>query len=130
MPWSGCAMPIRTYKDLNVFRESYQLALDVSRATKKFPGSEQFELVKQLRRAARSVPANIVEGWAKRSSAAEFKRFLAMAIGSCEECKFWLEMSRDEDYMTVADHKRFEDRFNVVGAMLKNLWKHWQNFAK
>ena len=130
MPWSRYTMPIKTYKDLNVFRESYQLALDASRATKKFPGSEQFELVKKLRRAARSVPANIVEGWAKRSSAAEFKRFLAVAIGSCEECKFWLEMSRDEDYMTVADHKRFEDRFNVVGAMLKSLWKHWQNFAK
>jgi len=61
-------MPIKTHKDLNVFRESYQLALDVSKAAKRFPAPEQFELVKQLRRAARSIPANIVEGWAKRSS--------------------------------------------------------------
>ena len=39
-------MPIKTYKDLNVFRESYALALDVSRATKRFPGPEQFELAR------------------------------------------------------------------------------------
>lgn len=123
-------MPIKTYKDLNVFRESYQLALDVSRAARKFPGPEQFELVKQLRRAARSVPANIVEGWAKRSSAAEFKRFLSVAIGSCDECKFWLEMSRDEGYLGAAECEVLENRFNVVGAMLKSLWKHWQSFAK
>ena len=59
-------MPIKTYKDLNVYRESYSLALDVSRITRKFPSAEQFELARQLRRAARSIPANIVEGWAKR----------------------------------------------------------------
>ncbi len=123
-------MPIKTYKDLNVFRQSYKLALDVPQAARRFPGPEQFELVKQLRRAARSVPANIVEGWAKRSSAAEFKRFLAVAIGSCDECKFWLEMSRDEGYLSAADCDALENRFNVVGAMLKSLWKHWQNFAK
>jgi four helix bundle protein len=87
-------MPIKTYKDLNVYRESYSLALDVSRITRKFPGAEQFELARQLRRAARSIPANIVEGWAKRSSPAEFKRYLQVAIGSCDECKLWLEMSR------------------------------------
>src|SRR5438034_6417336 len=87
MPWLDCArMPIKTYKDLNVFRESYVLALDVSKVTKRFPGPEQFELARQLRRAVRSIPANIVEGWAKRASSAEFKRYLQIAIGSCDEC--------------------------------------------
>ena len=96
-------MAITTYKDLNVFRESYGLALDISRATKRFPGPEQFELARQLRRAARSVPANIVEGWAKRSSAAEFKRYLQVAIGSCDECKLWTEMSRDEGFLSAEE---------------------------
>src|SRR5579871_4606678 len=107
-------MPIKTYKDLNVFRESYALALEISRATKSFPAAEQFELVKQLRRAARSIPANIVEGWAKRASAAEFKRYLLMSIGSCDECKLWLEMSRDEGYLSAAHCEQFSNRFNVV----------------
>jgi four helix bundle protein len=123
-------MSIKTYKDLNVFRESYQLALDVSRASRLFPGHEQFELGRQLRRAARSVPVNVVEGWAKRASAIEFKRFLQISIGSCEECKFWLEMSRDEGYLNPEKCDELANRFNLVGAMLRSLWKNWQSFAK
>ena len=68
-------MSIKTYKDLNVFREAYELALDLSKVTRAFPGHEQYELARQLRRAARSIPVNIVEGWAKRASPVEFKRF-------------------------------------------------------
>jgi len=121
-------MPIKTYKDLNVFRESYGLALEVSRTTRKFPGPEQFELARQLRRAARSIPANIVEGWAKRSSPAEFKRYLQIAIGSCDECKLWLDMSRDEGFLSETDCSLLANKFNVLGAMLKSLWKQWKNF--
>lgn len=123
-------MPIKTYRDLNVFRESYQLALDVSRATRLLPSHEQFELGRQLRRAARSIPVNIVEGWAKRASPQEFKRYLQIAIGSCEECKFWLEMGRDEGYFKVETCEEFGNRFNVVGAMLRSLWKNWKSFAR
>jgi four helix bundle protein len=95
-----------------------------------FPAAEQFELVRQLRRAARSVPANIVEGWAKRYSASEFKRYLQVAIGSCDECKLWLEMSRDEGYLPVTKCDQLSSRFNVVGAMLKSLWKQWRTYPK
>ena len=121
-------MAIKTSKDLHVFSESYGLALEISRATKRFPGLEQFELARQLRRAARSIPANIVEGWAKRASALEFKRYLQVAIGSCDECKLWLEMSRDEGFLSAEECSRLENRFNVLGAMLKSLWKQWKNF--
>ena len=123
-------MAIRTYKDLNVFRESYQLALDVSKTSKTLPAYEQFELGKQLRRAARSIPANIVEGWAKRASPPEFRRYLQISIGSCEECKFWLEMGRDEGYLNAECCKELANRFHLVGAMLQSLWKNWKNFEK
>ena len=123
-------MPIRTYKDLDVFQEACRLALDVSGATKKFPAAEQFELARQLRRATRSIPANIVAGWAKRASAAEFKRYLPVAIGSCDECKLWLEMSRDEGFVSAATSGEMSNRFNALGAMLKSLWIHWQSFSK
>ena len=123
-------MPIKTYKDLNVFREAYKLALDISKATKLFPGHEQYELARQLRRAARSIPVNIVEGWAKRASSLEFKRYLQISIGSCEECKLWLEMSRDEGYLNPEKCMELANRFNVVSAMLRSLWKNWQSFRK
>jgi four helix bundle protein len=123
-------MPIKTYKDLNVFREAYRLALDISRITKRFPNYEQFELARQLRRAARSIPVNIVEGWAKRASAGEFKRYLQISLGSCEECKLWLEFSRDEGYLITNECEELQNRFNVISAMLRSLWKNWQSFRK
>lgn len=83
-----------------------------------------------MRRAARSIPVNIVEGWAKRASPLEFKRHLQISIGSCEECKLWFEMGRDEGYFKHEDCKEFLDRFNVMGAMLRSLWKNWKKFAK
>jgi four helix bundle protein len=70
---------------LKVYQQAYAAALEVSRLTRSFPRFEQVELARQLRRSARSVPANIVEGWAKRSSAAEFKRYLQNALGSCAD---------------------------------------------
>jgi four helix bundle protein len=107
-------MSIKTYKDLNVFRESYQLALDVSRTTRCLPRNEQYELGRQMRRAARSIPVNIVEGWAKRASPLEFKRSLQISIGSCEECKLWLEMGRDAGCLKQADCESLTNRFNVL----------------
>ncbi|MGH9791337.1 MAG: four helix bundle protein [Candidatus Acidiferrales bacterium] len=93
-------MPIRTYRDLDVYQLAYSAALEVSRLTRSFPRLEQVELARQLRRSARSVPANIVEGWAKRSSAAEFKRYLQNALGSCAETKMWLELAKDEGFIS------------------------------
>lgn len=123
-------MSIRTYRDLEVFKESYSAALDVSRLVRRFPVYEQAELAKQLRRAARSIPANIVEGWAKRLSAPEFKRYLQVAIGSCDEAKMWLEMGRDEGYIAAEDFKVQRDRYNRIGAMLASLWKNWYSPAR
>jgi four helix bundle protein len=122
-------MAIRTYRDLDVFREAYAAALDISKLTKSFPSFEQFELARQLRRSARSIPANIVEGWAKRQSAPEFKRYLQVAIGSCDEVKLWLEMSKDEGYASKETVQKLTDRFNRIGATLSSLWKRWSNNA-
>jgi four helix bundle protein len=122
------AGPIRTYRDLDVFQESYATALAISRLVKGFPGFEQFELARQMRRAARSIPANIVEGWAKRASAPEFKRYLQISIGSCDEIRLWLELSKDEGYVTEADCRDFVGKFNRIGAMLQSLWKQWRSF--
>ena len=120
-------MPIRSYRDLDVFALAYKTALGVSELTKAFPKHEQFELARQLRRAARSIPANIVEGWAKRASAPEFKRYLQVSIGSCDEARMWLEMSRDEGYISSEQCAEFVSLYNRIGAMLQSLWKQWRN---
>ncbi|MFQ5778789.1 MAG: four helix bundle protein [Terriglobia bacterium] len=120
-------MAVRTYHDLEAYRESYAAALAVSRMTKSFPRLEQVELARQLRRAARSVPANIVEGWAKRASVAEFKRYLQVAIGSCDEARMWLDLSKDEGYISEQECTELRGRYNRIGAMLQSLWKRWRS---
>jgi four helix bundle protein len=117
---------IRTYHDLDVFREAYAAALDVSRLAKRFPPVEQYELARQMRRAARSIPANIVEGWGKRASSLEFKRFLQIAIGSCDETRMRLDLSKDEGYISENDCAKAKDKYNRIGAMLGSLWKQWR----
>ena len=123
-------MAVRTYRDLDAFQEAYAAALDVSKLTRSFPALEQVELARQLRRAARSVPANIVEGWAKRASTPEFKRYLQVAIGSCDEARMWLELSKDEGSVSEESCTALKGRYNRIGAMLQGLWKQWRGAAR
>jgi four helix bundle protein len=90
--------PVRSFDDLEVFRRAYELSLIVHKASLGFPRIEQFGLADQMRRASKSICANIVEGFGKqRTSSAEFKRFLMMAIGSCDETQMWVRYSKTSD---------------------------------
>ena len=122
------ASVVRTYSDLLVYQQSYRLALDVSRLTKEFPKQEQFELGRQIRNCTRSVAANIVEGWAKRNSAAEFKRHLIIAIGECAETKFWIDLATDEGFIEAKRAGFLGSEYGKLGFMLHNLWKEWRKF--
>ena len=79
---------VESFEDLEVFQRSYRLSLDVHRTSLSFPGIEQHALGDQVRRASKSICANIAEGYGRQNrSKAEFKRFLAMAIGSADEMR-------------------------------------------
>jgi four helix bundle protein len=121
---------VRTCRDLDAFQEAYAAALDVSNLTRSFPALEQAELARQLRRAARSVPANIIEGWAKRASTPESKRYLQVAIGSCDEARMWLELSNDEGYISEESYTVLKGRYNRIGAMLQGLWRQWRGAGR
>lgn len=94
---------ITSYKDLKVYRLSYSLAMDVFQITKSFPKEELYSLTDQLRRASRSIAANIVEGWAKRHFVNIFKCHLLDAIGSCMEVKLWLDFALFENWKTFSE---------------------------
>ncbi len=118
--------PVKNYNDLLVYKQAYRLALAISKLTKGFPREEQFELGRQIRRSARSVPANIVEGWTKRNSTAEFKRHLLIAAGEVAETKFWIELAADEEMVA---RKLMEDllrEYSKLGFMIHKLWKEWR----
>jgi four helix bundle protein len=118
--------PVRSYKDLLVYQQAYRLALAVSDFTKALPRAEQFELGRQLRRCSRSVPANIVEGWAKRNSPAEFKRHLLIASGELAETKFWIDLAVDEGLAVRKVADELLNEYSKLGFMIHNLWKEWR----
>jgi four helix bundle protein len=125
---TGRAGAVRTYSDLLVYKQAYRLALDVSRLTKGFPRQEQYEMGRQVRRSSRSMAANIVEGWAKRNSAAEFKRHLMIGVGECAETKYWIELAVDEGIVDGKSVEAIRSDYGKLGFMLHNLWKEWRKF--
>jgi four helix bundle protein len=87
----------RTFQDLIVWRKAHEFVLAVYRLTESFPQRELYGLSHQLRRAAVSIPANIAEGFRKRGPA-DKTRFMNMAEGSIEECRYYLILAHDLGY--------------------------------
>jgi len=123
------ARVIKNYKDLEVYKLSYKLAMEIFWLSKKFPKEERYSLVSQIRNSSRSIPANIGEGWAKRRYENVFKRHLMDAIGSCDEVRVWLDFSHDCGYISREEHERFIKGYDEVGKMLNGLFEKWQTFA-
>ena len=113
---------IRTFEDLDVFRRAYRLSLEIHRESLKFPEIEQRAFGDQLRRASKSIPANIAEGFGKqRLSTAEFKRFLMIAIGSADEMRVWIRYCLDLELIDQATWQRWRDEYHAIAKMLQGL---------
>ena len=89
--------PARTFQDLLVWQKAHAFVLEAYRLTATFPKSETYGLALQMGRAAVSIPANIAEGFRRRGKA-DKARFLNMAEGSLEECRYFLILTRDLGY--------------------------------
>ncbi len=120
---------IKNVKDLNVYRLAYKLAMEIFEITKKFPKEETYSLTGQMRRSSRSVAINIREGYAKRRYEQVFIRHLNDSFGSSDETRGWLDFAKDCKYMTKDEHKKLDDRYDEVNAMLYSLTNNWQNFS-
>ena len=105
-------------------RHAYRLSLAVHRATLAFPRVEQFGLAEQVRRASKSIPANIAEGWGKAyQSKAEFRRFATIAIGSADEMRVWLRYCLDLGYIDERQWHHWRDEYQEIAKMLHGLVK-------
>ena len=114
--------PVRSFEDLEVFRRAYRVSLDVHRASLRFPKIEQFVLADQLRRASKSICANLAEGFGKqRQSKAEFKRFVIMAMGSADEMRVWARYALDLGYIDEDLWRTWRDEYQEVAKMLQGL---------
>jgi four helix bundle protein len=94
--------PAKTFEDLFVWQKAHTFVLEVYRITGTFPKHEVFGLSSQFRRASVSIAANIAEGFRKRTHADKV-RFLNIAQGSVEECRYYLILSKDLGYYDAAE---------------------------
>ena len=109
-------------EDLEVFRRAYRLSLEVHRVSLEFPRIEQFALADQVRRASKSICANLAEGFGKqRQSRVEFGRFLMMAVGSADEMKVWSLYCRDLGYIGSDVAERWQGEYREIARMLSGL---------
>ena len=113
---------VRSFEELEVFQRAYKVSLEVHRQSLTFPEIEQRALGDQVRRASKSIPANLAEGFGKqRLSKAEFKRFLMMAIGSADEMRVWVRYCYDLGYVDEATWSRWRDTYQEIAKMLQGL---------
>jgi four helix bundle protein len=89
--------PARNFQDLIVWQKAHQFVLSVYRISREFPREEIYGLTSQFRRAAISVPANIAEGF-KKKGRLDKVRFMNVAQGSLEECRYYLILTKDLRY--------------------------------
>ncbi len=110
------------FEKLNIWQDAREFANSIYAATKEFPKEEKFGLVNQLRRAGISVALNIAEG-SDRKSDAEFKRFLRMAISSCEEVVTGLYIAQDQKFINKEDFDMLYNFANKLVARINALTK-------
>ena len=119
---------IKSFTDLNAWKESHKLVLDVYKITKKFPKEEIFGLTSQIRRASVSITSNIAEGFS-RNSYKEKVQFYSIALGSLTEVQNQLLIARDIRYMPQETFSLLAQKTITASKLLAGLIKNSKTIA-
>lgn len=111
---------MRKVEELDVFKLSHSLTLEIYRFTKSFPDEEKFGLISQMRKAAYSIPMNLMEG-AHRLGSKEYRQFIGIARGSAGEIKYQLLLVRDLNYISNNEYSDLTSKYERVSQMLTKL---------
>ncbi len=106
--------------------KSDYLARDIYKITRNFPKEEVFGLTSQLRRAALSIPLNIIEGFARKGTK-DYRQFLHIAYGSLKETKYLLYFSFQENYI---NEEKYKEILSIAEEIGKMLWTSIQTINK
>ena len=106
-----------TFENVVAWQKAHIFVLLVYRITKCFPSDELYGLTSQFRRAAVSIEANIAEGY-KKISKADKLRFLNISQGSMEECRDYILLARDLNYISDTDFSGLHDALEDASKML------------
>ena len=110
-------MSIRSYKDLVVWQKAMELVVAIYKITEHFPQIEKYELIKQMRSSATSIPSNIAEG-SRRSTKKDYRHFLCMAFGSGAELETHIEIAKRLSFASAKDFLTIDGLLDEVMKML------------
>jgi four helix bundle protein len=119
---------MKSYRDLEVYRKAFDLAVRVHRTTMKLPKYEMYEQGSQVRRSSKSIKDTIVEGYGRRRYKTEFVKYLVYAQGSCDETTSQLEMIKTlhsrkvEVDELISEYLELEKQLNTLIKYVENNW--------
>ncbi len=114
------------WKNLKVWELADQLTLDIYKATRNFPKDELYGITSQIRRAALSVPTNIVEGYSRKGDK-ELSHFLSISFASLSEVKYLIHFATRFGYLSEKETDDLESSCDEVG---KKLWSFYSKVKR
>jgi four helix bundle protein len=121
---------IRSVRDLQVYRISFDSAMEIFDISKTFPKEEMYSMTDQIRRSSRSVCTSISEGWRKRRYKAVFINKLTDAEQEAAETQTWIEFALRCKYIDEETFRKLDDCYEHIFAMLSNMEKKADRFCK
>lgn len=117
------------FRGLRVYQLAFRLAMEIFEASKRFPPEEKYSLTDQIRRASRSVPTNIAEGYRRKQYPKMFASKMSDADGEATETLVWIDFSYACRYISVELQKRWSSGYEEVGRMLGGMIAHPERFS-
>jgi four helix bundle protein len=112
----------KAHKNLVLWKESFQMVVDLYSKTRNFPKEETYGLSSQIRRAVVSIPANIAEG-AGRKSRKEYLQFLSIAMGSLSELDTLILLSAELNYIDINEAETIQSKLEIISKLMYGLMK-------
>ena len=120
---------VKSFRELEVYKLSRQLAKEIFEISKKFPKEEMYSLTDQVRRSSRSVGAQIAEAWAKRRYEKHFISKLTDADGEQQETQHWIETAVDCSYISMDTANNLLSQYASIGKMLNSMINKSSSFC-
>ena len=117
-------MRLKSYKDLEIYRESFELAIEMHELSLTFPRFETFEEGSQVRKSSKGIPSCIAEGWGRRYYKNELVKFLIYALASCDETKVHLDFAARCKYITEGQYEGYTKRYDILGKKINRYMQY------
>lgn len=123
-------MAAQTFRDLTVYKKAFDWAMDIFKASKKFPAEEKYSLTDQVRRSSRSVCSSIGEAYRKRQYPAHFVSKSSDADMENTETRVWLDFALACEYVNKDTWKTFDEKAIEVGKLLNHMIENPDKYCR